>query len=361
MATWNKLNIDSATLAADSTGATNKSLFIGAYPPGDPNAVATAAIYGGNNRAILDDPAGNISKLFFHTAADYLRVKKVVNFTITLPARNVRTTSGGKKGYAANTSYNGYADHYIYQHNYGDPPPFFTIAVTGDTTNGALANHGLTGSIPLQFVNSDSFRLGLAYSTDKYLVLRERYQVYSASVPALTLKVRAYFFDQSSFINTYNSLRITHSPLFEELTHPNAYVNGVVRNLTTTYTFNSSLGATFNQVILERTGGPPTSWQGPKYNYYWWTCFIDQLDGTAVTAFDPFTSPAGYNTQGNSGPQTYNFPSQKTSWSFRLNTVGLFPVPGGQVTSPTYRVKFVNTANGATYTDYVGVVHRFPT
>lgn len=356
MATWNKLNIDATKLNTDSTGATNKSLFMGAYPPGNANATAIAAIYGGSDKTVLDDPLTNASKIFFHTNYDYLKVKKVVNITVSLPARNVRSSGGGKKGANANTSFNGYADHYIYKHDYGSPAPLFTVSITGDTSNGVLANHGLTGSIPLQYASNNSFRLGLAYSTSEYLVIRERYQVFADSLPALTLKIRVYFFEQNSLLSPLSAMRVSHSPLMDDITSPYGWAYGYYRTLTSTYTFTPNLGATFNKVIIERTGGNPTS-QNIYYNQYWWNTWITSINGTAVASFDPYTSPPGYMTTGNSGPKTYTYATQQSSWSFTFNTSSF--VPGDRTNTPTYRVQFINTAANTGYTDYVGAVHRY--
>ena len=312
---------------------------------------AGVSIYGGEyNSSILSLPIINSSKIFFDSRFDYLRVKNVVDFTITLPARNQRVQSGGKKGGGGVVSYNGYADHYIYQHNYGSPPPAFTIFCKNDAGNGDLANHGITGTIPLQSISGSSFRLGLAYSTEKYLVIRERYQVYSNNIPALTLTVRAHFFENPTSVSALTEISVVHTPAgvqTDSFTGGYVWTGGAPpagsaapRTLYRTFTFNAQLGQTFNRVIVSRTGGVNYVYNGSQNSGQ----FIDQVNGGAVTEFDPYQSDV-----------TYNY-SQITSWSMRIGT----RTTGANAEfSPTWSVKFVNTVTGASYIDYIGIIHRF--
>lgn len=345
MATWNKLNVDSAALNSGSLNTTNKSLWIGQRP----GPVPVAAIYGNSDPSILDDPTTNAGKIFFDTAFDYFRIKKIVDFTITLPARNRRSTGGGKKSGSGYLSYNGYADHFIYQHDYGNPPPAFTVFVKGDSSNGVIANHGITGSIPLQFISDNSFRLGLTYSTDKYLVIRERYQVYGNDLPALTLNVRAHFFDNPTSVPAGGNLSVVHSPTFADQLNNSTYVwhgpkppagYADPRYITTTFSFTSQLSQTFDRVLVTRTGGKNSQFVSTDETGH----YIDQINGSAVTAFDPFN-----------GPTTYNY-TQRNSWSMRVVTKTTARTASF---SPTWRVEFYNSTTNDSYVDYVGAIHRF--
>lgn len=347
MAAWNKLNVDSATLSNNATGTGSKSLYIGVIS-GD----ACVSIYGGEyNSSILSLPVINSSKIFFDSRFDYLRVKNVVDFTITLPARNRRVQGGGKKGGGGVVSYNGYADHYIYQHNYGSPPPAFTIFCKNDAGNGDLANHGITGTIPLQSISGSSFRLGLAYSTEKYLVIRERYQVYSNDIPALTLTVRAHFFENPTSVSALTEISVIHAPAGVQT---DSYTGGYVwtggappagsaapRTLYRTFTFNAQLGQTFNRVIVSRTGGVNYVYNGSQNSGH----LITQVNGVAITGIlDPYQTTV-----------TYNY-SQITSWYMLIATS---TVGANAEFTPTWTVKFLNTVTGASYTDYIGIIHRF--
>lgn len=307
---------------------------------GDAVDAPIAAIYSGSNNNILGDPVNNASKIFFSTNFDYFRIKKIVDFTITLPARNRRSTGGGKKGGSGFLSYNGYADHYIYQHNYGDPPPAYTVFITGDASNGAIANHGITGSIPLQYGSADSFRLGLTYSSDKYLVLRERYQVYGVDIPALTLKVRAHFFENPTNVQSNNNLTMVHSPVTFDVVSTEPWWYGHVsyggRHCYTTITFNALLGDTFDKVEVDRTAGTTTV---PMRHY------IDQINGVAVTPFDPITARVAFN-----------YSPGQTVWSMRVVTVWYSYT--AHTATPGWRVLFTNTATGSNYSDYVSGIHR---
>jgi hypothetical protein len=312
---------------------------------------AGVSIYGGEyNSSILSLPVINSSKIFFDSRFDYLRVKNVVDFTITLPARNRRSTGGGKKGGSGYLSYNGYADHYIYQHNYGSPPPAFTIFCKNDAGNGDLANHGITGTIPLQSISGSSFRLGLAYSTEKYLVIRERYQVYSNDIPALTLTVRTHFFENPTSVPALTEISVVHTPdnvvsdeynggyVWNGAAPPVGYANP--RQLGKTFTFYAQLGQTFNRVIVSRTGGVNYAYNGSQDTGH----FINQINGSAVTEFDPYSSSV-----------TFDY-SQSTSWSMKIYTR---TTAANASFSPTWTVEFINTVTGASYKDYIGIIHRF--
>lgn len=302
------------------------------YNPASGSPVA--AIYGGGNIGVLADPASNLSRLYFHSDFDYLRVKKIVEFDITLPARNTRTTGGGKKSGPQLLSYNGYSDMYIYQHDYGSPPPAFSVFLTTDAMNGSLAGMALTGNIPLQYVNNTSFRLGLAYSTEKYLVIRERFQVYNASLPSTVLKARAYFYENPTSVTGATGFNVTHSPA--SFNQSSAY-DGTLRSLYTTISFTvSDPGETFNRVAIARTSGPD--------NRIW----VDQIDGAGVTPFDPATAY-----------QVYDY-GQRTTWSFRFRSTMISTGSTVRVTyHPTFVVKFINTANGKDTRDYISGYHVF--
>lgn len=350
MATWNKLNIDAAALSTGSTGTLNKSMFMGAYPPGGATPRPLAAIYGGGDSTILDNTVTNSGKVFFSSDFDYLRIKRIVDFTITLPARNRRSTGGGKKSGSGFLSYNGYADHYIFQHDYGSPPPAFTVFIKPDASNGAVANHGITGSIPLQFLSSSSFRLGLTYSTDKYLVLRERYQVYSNDLPQLTLTVRAHFFENPTTVTSAGSLTVVHSPSTFDTLNNSPYVwtggappagYGAPRYIYTLVNFTSQLSRTFNRVKIDRTGGIPSNWVSGASSGH----FINQIKGVAVTPFDPYTTTA-----------QYDYPTQQNTWSMQVSS---YTTARNAAFTPTWKVEFINTITGESYADYVGGIHRF--
>lgn len=326
MATWNKLNVDATTLTNNSTGTANKSLYIG-----NRNGAAVASIYAGTNTSIIDDPIANASRIFFHTDYDYLRIKSIVSVTLTLPARTVRSTAGGKKSGGGKISYNGYADYFVHFHNYGNPPPAFTVHITDDASNGDLTNRGITGSIPLQFLNSDSFRLGLVYSTDQYLCIRERYQVYSTDVPALTLKLNIYYYENPSSVFSNNTYNIVHSPLLMDAYNTD---NGTTRTITRTVTFNTVFaGQTFNRVSITKTRGSSLVHK------------IIALNGTAVTPFDAATTyvhDIGYQTS------TYSITVQTSVTTDGYKTYDL-----------AYGLLFADTVSGHSVLDYIGGIHVF--
>jgi hypothetical protein len=330
MATWNKLNIDSATLSSNSTGTAQKSMYIGARTI---NGVAKpiASIYSGDV-SVIDDPVVNAKKIFFHTSFDYLRIKKTVTVTLTIPSRDVRPYTGGKKSGGGKISYNGYADYYVHKHSYGDPPPAFTVSLTNDASNGALTGHALTGSIPLQYMTSNSFRLALCYSTSEYLCIRERYQVYDTTIPQLTLKLQIHYFENPlGFIGTQESYNIIHSPLLLTASVP---VTGAARSIEQSVQFTSvDSTQTFNRVTITRIRG------GPDVHK------ITNLNGTPVTPFDPITE------------YVYDLPGLTTSFTMSVKTSIL--TNAYRSFNFTYEVKFTNTILNRSKIDYIGGIHTF--
>ena len=348
MATWNKLNIDDVKLQTDSIGSSRKSLHIGQWPivnggPSGPSGPVVAAIFGGDDKTILDDPVGNSSKLFFHSNNEYFRIKNVTDFTITFPTRGTRSTGGGKKGGSSLLSYNGHSDLYVLQHNYGSPPPAFSLHATDDVSNGALANLGLTGSVPIQYANGDSFRLALAYSTDQYLVIRERYQVYSSTLPSFTLKMRAHFFENPTSVKSRNDLSVIHSPVSyaSSWTDGGSITSGLYRYAVSNFMFNTVFpGETFDKVTITRTSGSLV-----QFTY----CIL-QVGSTTYTydAVDPLQSI---------GSQVWTF-SPTSSMAFSVASRH----KGTSVASRTggWKLYFENTTTGAGVATFVGGVHSFP-
>jgi hypothetical protein len=345
----NLSNLDATVLTNSATGTTSKSLYIGSY--GSPG-VPTIAMFGGGDASILSNPLGNLDKLFFHSGFDYLRVRSAVNFTVSLPARNVRSSSGGKKGGTVYNSYNGFSDWIIYQHSYGSPPPAFSMYLNSATSTGGTllgAGAAIAGSVPIQYLSNNSFRLGVVYSTDKYLVLRERYQVYQNSLPAVSLNCTAYFYNNPTSVNASSALAILHSPVTFNDTNP--YVAGHSRGRTynTSVTFTAQQGQSFNKVEVYRFGGGPATSYGNPYA-------ITSINGVGVTGYDPYQSYAN-------GP-TYNYGSQQTAWSMGIQVTD---IPHTDAIgknkyvyyTPRYAVRFTNTATGQTFTDSWGGVISF--
>lgn len=337
----NLVNLDTSTLATGSTASAKKSLYVGNYG----GATPVVAIYGGEDASIVANPTANFAKLFFHTNFDYLRIKSAVSFTISLPTRSTRATSGGKKGGSSLTSYNGYSDRYIHQHNYGSPPPAFSIVLDNDPANGSYAGMALAGSVPIQYLSNNSFRLAVAYSTDTYLVIRERYQVYQQELPALNLKATAYFYNNPTNVQAINAMSVLHSPLtFNDVVpyngqRGNTYTNSV--------TFTSQQGSTFNQVEVMRFGGGVTG--DPAKNPF----KIKTINGSAVTPFDPYFSWT-----------TYTFGSQQTSFSMGIEIKDISSsVAIGKnkyvYYTPRWYARFTNTVTGQTFTDSWGGVVSF--
>jgi hypothetical protein len=205
---WNKENISNTALNAGSINTSNKSFYAGKYVNSSDinNVRPVVSIFAGTNKTVLDNPIENSGKIFFSSDFSYFQSQRVVETTITIPARNLRTTTTGsnkgKGGGTYNNSYNGYADYYIHRHNFGNPIPAFAVYVTEDAINAELAGHAITGSMPLQFASPNSFRLALVYATPTYLVLRERYQVYDTQLPQKQLKIRIYYFSNTSGVNS---------------------------------------------------------------------------------------------------------------------------------------------------------------
>lgn len=345
----NLSNLDTGVIATNSIATSSKSLYIGNYGGTTP----TISIFGGGDATILGNPLGNLDKLFFHTGFDYMRVRSAVNFTVSLPARNTRSSGGGKKGGSSLTSYNGYSDWVIYQHNYGSPPPAFTMHLnSASSTGGTLLGSGapIAGSVPLQYQSANTFRLGVVYSTDQYLVLRERYQVYQQNLDAMTLNCTAYFYNNPTSVNASTAMAVLHSPLtFNDVNPYASPARG--RSYSTSVTFTAQQGATFNKVEVYRFGGgAPSPTYGSPYR-------ITSINGTGVTAYDP------YGTSYASG-QTYNYGSQQTSWSMGIqvtdtphtNAIGKNKYV---YYTPRYAVRFTNTVTGQTFGDQWGGVISF--
>jgi hypothetical protein len=338
----NLLNVDDVTLASNSTATISKSLHIGQWPIDGvgPSGPAIAAIFGGSDNSILNDPVANAGKLFFHSNFDYLRIKSITDFTISLPARNTRSYGGGKKSGSGLLSYNGYSDGYIFQHDYGNPPPAFCVFFTQDPSNGSLAGLGLTGSLPLQFNSADTFRLGIAYSTNEYLVLRERYQVYSSSLAAVDLKARAYFFDNPTSVGAATIIQTVHTPpSFNEVS---AYTGIAGRVLSNTITFNCfTPGDSFDKVEIMRVGGSITV-TAPLANY------ISEINGTSVGELDSLNVWV---------PYTY---SPSTTWSMTINSRrNAIGSAGVAYYNARWLVRFTNTTTGQKFIDAIGGIHTF--
>lgn len=343
----NLYNLDTTSIATNSTATSAKSLYIGNY-----GATPTISILGGTDTSILSAPLSYLSKIFFHSSFDYLRVRSAVSFTISLPARNTRSSGGGKKGGSSLTSYNGYSDWYIYQHNYGSPPPAFSMYLnSASSTGGTLLGSGapIAGSVPLQYQSANSFRLGVVYSTDKYLVLRERYQVYQSSLPALTLNCTAYFYNNPTSVNASTALAVLHSPVtFNDVSAYTSPARG--RTYTKSVTFTAQQGQTFNKVEVYRFGGGGIDPDGAPFA-------ITQINGTNVTAFDC------YGTNYSAGP-TYTYGTQQTSWSMTIRVTDIpktFAIGKNKYVyyTPRWAVRFTNTATGQTFGDQWGGVISF--
>lgn len=342
----NLLNLDTAAITANSLGTTTKSLYIGNY-----GGAPTVAIIGGSDNTIIGNPLNNLSKIFFHSSFDYLRVRSAVSFTITLPARDTRSSNAGKKGGSALTSYNGYADWYIYLHNYGSPPPAFSMFLnSAASAGGTLLGNGapIAGSVPLQYQSANTFRLGVVYSTDQYLVLRERYQVYQQSLPAMTLNCTAYFYNNPTSVNASTGLSILNSPLtFNDVSPYGSPARG--RTYTNTVTFTSQQGTTFNKVEVLRFGGGAVDPDGAPFA-------IISINGTAVTPYDPY----GAYTAG----PTYTYGTQQTTWSMGIRVTDIpktFAIGKNKYVyyTPRWAVRFTNTVTGQTFTDSWGGVISF--
>ncbi len=337
----NLINIDTTALANGSTASAKKSLYVGSYGGTTP----VVAIYGGEDSSVVGSPTANFDKLFFHTNFDYLRIKSAVTFNITLPERATRSSGGGKKGGSQLTSYNGYSDRYIHQHNYGSPPPAFSITLDNDPSNGSYAGMALAGSVPIQYLSNNSFRLAVAYSTDSYLVIRERYQVYQQTLPAITLKATAYFYNNPTNVQAINAMSVLHSPLtFNDVVPYNGSRNNVY---TKSVTFTSQQGSTFNKVEILRFGGGQTG--DPAKNPFQ----INSINGSSVTGFDTYFTWT-----------TYTFGSQQTSFSMGVriqDTAASVAIGKNKYVyyTPRWYVRFTNTVTGQTFTDSWGGVVSF--
>lgn len=337
----NLINLNTSTLATGSTASAQKSLYVGVYGGTTP----VVAIYGGEDSSVVGSPTANFDKLFFHTNFDYLRIKSAVTFNISLPTRSTRASGGGKKGGSSLTSYNGYSDQYIHQHNYGSPPPAFSITLDNDVANGSYAGMALAGSVPIQYLSNNSFRLAVAYSTDKYLVIRERYQVYQDTLPAITLKATAYFYNNPTNVQAINAMSVLHSPLtFNDVVAYNGSRNNVYTN---SVTFTSQQGSTFNKVEILRFGGGITG--DPTKNPY----KIVSINGTPVTGYDSYYTWT-----------EYTFPSQQMSFSMGIriqDTAASVAIGKNKYVyyTPRWYVRFTNTTTGQTFTDSWGGVVSF--
>jgi hypothetical protein len=346
----NLLNIDTLTLNNSATGSSNKSLYIGNY-----GGTPTVSIFGGGDSTILGNPLGNLDKLFFYSGFDYLRVRSAVNFTINLPDRALRSSGGGKKGSSALTSYNGYSDWVIYEHDYGSPTPAFSMYLnSASSTGGTLLGNGATlaGSVPLQFQSADSFRLGVVYSTDKYLILRERYQVWHNDLPPVSLNCTAYFYNNPTSIASSTALAILHSPETFNDVSPFTYSPVRGRFMSETVTFTAQQGQSFNKVeVFRYGGGAPTAYGTPFLIY--------QINGGGVSAFDPYGTSFAQ-----SGDHTYTYSTMQTSWSMTVQIQDVQYTDAVHKTkyvfyAPKYAVRFTNTNTGQTFTDNWGGVVSF--
>lgn len=345
----NLLNLDTSTLSSSATGSSSKSLYVGNY-----SGTPVIAIMGGGDTTILSNPLGHLDKLFFYSGFDYLRVRAAVNFTISLPERDIRASGGGKKGGTSLTSYNGFSDWIIYQHSYGSPPPAFTMHLNSSSSSGGTLLSGgtaIAGSVPLQYQNNNSFRLGVAYSTDQYLVLRERYQVYQTTLPALTLNCTAYFFNNPTSVNAVTAMSILHSPLtFNDVSPYSSPARG--RTYTNTVTFTAQQSQTFNKVEVYRVGGGAPTTHGNPFSFI-------AINGSSVTPFD------AYGTSFSSAV-IYNYGYQLSSWSMTIQVTDIVYTDAIDKAkyvyyTPRYAIRFTNTNTGQTFTDQWGGVISFYT
>lgn len=344
--------INYTTLNNNSMGTATKSLWIG-----NRGGTPIFGIYTGSDPAILDDPTNHLDKIFFHSSFEYLRIKATVDFTITFPARSTRASGGGKKGSSGLVSYNGFADEWVLQlpssvrpGSVTTPPAMFAVFVKNEVGNGTLAGSGMGGTVPIQVVNNDSFRLATVYNDGEHLVIRERYQIYSQNLPQTSITCRAYFFGSTQGVLAYSGLYAIHSPAsFNDNT---AYTGAMYRKIYTPITFSSSnSGEYFNKVEVQRVAGakPTSAIPGVSparaSNYH----YVDQINGTGITPTD------SYNvwTTAYSGPMTQSF-------SMRVYTE--HPYTGATKSayySPRWLVRFTNTSTGETFTDSVGGIHWF--
>ena len=209
------------------------------------------------------------------------------------------------------------------------------------------------GTIPVQVLSPENFRLATIYNDGEHLVVRERYQCYGQDLPAISIQCRAYFYGQTQGVLAYSGLYAVHSPASFNDNTP--YDGTYWRRIYTTINFSTSnSGEYFDKVEIQRTGGakPVSSilnWvsvYNRATNYH----YIDQVNGSAIAPTDP------YNTIW----YTAYYGAATQSFSMRVFTE--HPYTGSTYSasySPRWIVKFTNTSTGLTFEDVVGGIHWF--
>lgn len=225
--------------------------------------------------------------------------------------------------------------------------------LSGLTAKKNLDGTSFGGTIPVQVVNPNNFRLATIYNDGEHLVVRERYQCFGQDLPAISIQCRAYFYGQTQGVLAYSGLYAVHSPASFNDNTP--YNGAYWRRVYTTINFSTSnSGEYFNKVEIQRTAGAKPVSSVPNWNngnnratnYH----YIDQINGSAITATDPYN-----NTW-------YTAYSGSSTQSFSMRVFTEHPYLGTTVSSyysPRWIVRFTNTTTGQTFDDVIGGIHWF--
>jgi len=162
-----------------------KRLFAGQIP-GTTDVVAS--IYDGTDDNPLSNPLGNLDRIYFDTRFDYMHIVKTIDVSQSFVSENV-TASCGKKGKnCADIPRQGTRDYVLGTHGQSYTPTILLY----DITNG----RALTGTMFIQVVSNNSFRLCNIRVDSNKVYLKEKWFVRSNNLPAITQNFRIYIFNK---------------------------------------------------------------------------------------------------------------------------------------------------------------------
>jgi hypothetical protein len=162
-----------------------KRLFAGKIPG---SSTLVTSIYDGSDDNPLNNPTGNLDRLYFDTRLDYMHIVKQIDLSQAFPEEGV-TTSCGKKGKnCADIPRQGTRDYNLGQHGQSYKPTILLY----DTGNA----RALTGTMFIQVISNNSFRLCNVRVDSTNIYLKERWFVRSNSLTAITKNFRVYVFNK---------------------------------------------------------------------------------------------------------------------------------------------------------------------
>jgi len=163
----------------------SKKLFAGRIPN---TSTVVTSIYEGPSDAPLTDYVNNIDKLYFDTRLDYMHLVATVNVSVSFAFQQV-TQDCGKKGKDCSAiPRSGTVWHTLGTHNRAYTPTILLF----DTDN----NRALSGTMFIQNISNNSFRLCAVYVDNTSIYLRERWFVRYNALSSITRNFKVYVFNK---------------------------------------------------------------------------------------------------------------------------------------------------------------------